>query len=205
MRIHEVLIVPSAGYSAADGTYTRGLAFKNLSELDIVDNYVRSILDELDEASIRHRVLNVRMPPGVPEGLRHSGVQPNTLVLHCRVHWTTGKVISNKSRTFYGHGGISELAHVVSQSMSHWGHTYASFGHQAANPVQDLEDPLLCVTGASGIRVEPFAINGPNSQEYAAWLPQLGRDIGRAVADYVIAKDLAARCKPSQQAGKSVR
>lgn len=50
--------------------------------------------------------------------------------------------------------------------------------------------------GNGGIRLEPFVLNGSSAAQYAQRLEELGRDIGRIIADYVIKGNHGANVKP---------
>lgn len=199
MIIHEVVISPAAGHSVA-GSYSRGHELENVCELDIVDRYVRSMCDELDHAAIRHRILPVRTPPGISEGTRHEAVLPNCLLLDCRLGWCDkppSKRGANKSRIFMGQGAVSEMACLIGEAMAHWGHIYISHDHRGANPIVDQDSPMLTTKGVLGLRLEPFVLNGPDAKTYCTKLEELGRDIGRTIADYMIARNASSRSKPS--------
>lgn len=197
MRIHDILIVPAAGYSSPSGAYTLGKAFGNLTEMDLVDKYVHALTDELDDAGIRWRSLPVRKPPGVPEDKRHEGIFSNTLVLHCCLGWMTKCSKVNKSKLYFSKGSHHELPDLFSEAMAHWGQIYVSHGHQGGKPTIDEADPLLRIPESIGIRVEPFMLNGPELDLYVVQLQRLGRDLGRTLSDYMIHKSSSVRARPS--------
>lgn len=198
MRFSEVLIIPAGDHASPIGRMRPPRRVDNLLEVEIIDRYVRAIVDELDDAGVRHRVLPVRRPPGVEPSARHLGIFPGTLVLHCSLGWDDKKRgASNKSAAFIGTDEASTLAVLVAETMAHWGQTYVAYEHRGCNPVVDGEDRLLAVEGASGLRLEPFMLNGPSAGLYAEKLEELGRDIGRVVSDFIIAQQEAARNRPS--------
>jgi len=180
--------------------YSRGREDQNLSECDIVDRYVLGLQEELDECSIRHSICPTRKPPGVT--LKDRGtVFPHTLVLSCAVGWLRpGKAPqSNISRVFYGQKEAGGIAKDMALALGAWGNIYTDYGHRSANAFMDPDDPVITGAGAWGLRLEPFAINGPHAIEYAKRLENLGRDIGRVVTDYLMLKD-EGRNKPSSLA-----
>lgn len=207
MNLHEILIVPSAGHSSAEGAYTRGHCLGNMAEIDIVDHYVRAISDALDESSVRHRIMDVRRPPGKPEHLRHEGILPGTLVLDCRVGWSDKAPSkgpkNNSSHVYYMRDHLRTLAVTIAEAIGHWGQIYANHGHRGCRPETDDHPLLATVTG--GIRIEPFMLNAPMAEQYVLHLEQLGRDIGRSIGDFMIAQSLGARAKPSHHVGQLVR
>jgi hypothetical protein len=199
LRIHEVLIVPGAGHGGA-GFYDRGHVMGNMAETDVVDSYIRGIVDELDDCAVRHRIMPTRSAPGVPLDQRHQNIMPHSLILSCHVGWfkaSPSKMPTNNlSRVFYGARELFGLAKQVSEAVGHWGQLYGGFSHRGAAACADQENPLLNAAGTWGLRLEPFALNGPNALDYCKRLEQLGRDIGRVLTNYLINRD-EGRAKPS--------
>lgn len=183
MRIHEVLIVPGLGH-LGPGVYDCGNAVGSMIEVDLIDKYVASIADELDNAAIRHRIAPTRKAPGFTPAERLEGIYPHTLILHCRIGWTDkrGKTANNVSDVYYT-PGARNLAQGMSEVFESWGNLYV-YGHRVAKPEEDTEDTLLSIPGTWGVRLEPFRLNAPHALEYARWLDKLGRDIGRYVGDF---------------------
>ncbi len=181
MRIHEIIIVPAAGH-AGQGTYSRGHTLKTLAEVDIVDGYLKRLLDELDISSVRHRVMPTRRAPGVPETERYTLKNDHALHLTCAVGWDTSKsqrCETNISMVSFGPDVPQKLAAGLVEVLGQWGSLYVH-GHRRANAYQ---------TDVPGLRVEPFRLNGPHAMQYASKLDQLGRDIGRFIADWCIEKN----------------
>ncbi len=195
MKFFEVCIVPSAGFLGPDAGYSYGLRDGNLTEVGIVDAYVRALADELDDAAVRHRVLDAtRKKPGVAEDERHKTVLGCTLVLSCRIASGQG----GKSWTHYGTPDALPVAKLIAESMGQWGQLYVSHAHTRSNPLLQADDPLLTVTGSAGVQIAPFSIDAPDALVYASKLEQLGRDVGRTIADYIISQNMAAKIKPSR-------
>lgn len=187
--IHEVLIVPGAGY-VGSGLYEVGRRVDNLAEADVIDRYIRAIVDELDNAGVRYR----------HQRQTQAGVYPNTFVLHCCLGWYDGPAKSpqcNKSQTFLARPEMNTVADLVAEAMGHWGQTYVAYEHRGCNPVVDAKDRLIGAPGACGLRLEPFMLNGPAAVGYCSKLEELGRDVGRVLTDYIISSQSAARNRPS--------
>jgi hypothetical protein len=186
--IHEVYIVPALGY---DGErYDRGHCIGTMSSLDVIDRYVAALYDELDTTGVRVRKAETRKKPGVPYGQRHCGISPNTLVLHCDAGWSYAKHPPkvNRSRVLLGMPEASELGCLVGEAVVHWGKTYCCYFHAGITPIVDVDDPVIAVAGTVGLRLEPFQLNGPDVGAYMVKLETLGRDIGRAIADYILTR-----------------
>lgn len=192
MIIHEVLLVPGAGSTDSEGRYTRGVSIPAIAEVDVVDRYVAAIVDELDNAGIRYRVMPTRGCPGVREDARHAGILANTLVLHCKVGWVESKKIRMTYNTSMVHYNAlaSDLGEMLSEVMREWGGLYL-YGHRSAKSGTEHPDQLLRIRGAPAARLEPFLLNGPNAIEYCAKLTNLGRDIGRALCTYLERRKMA--------------
>lgn len=196
MLIHEIVVVPGAGH-LGPGDYDRGYTTERLAEVDLVDNYVYGMLDEFDQAGIRNRILPTRKAPGVSAEDRARDIFPNSLILHCKVGHDSaakrGRVLTaNMSTVGFNNGEANGLAKEVGEVLAHWGKLYA-FKHRGGGVVVNSTDPLLSIPGTWGLRLEPFRINGPDAEIYARFLTQLGRDIGRFIADFCRArKDSAA-------------
>ncbi len=195
MRVHEILIYPGLGHYGC-GVYNRGNAVGSLVEVDLIDTYVQAMADELDNSAIRHRIATTRRAPGIPTAERAEGIFPHTLVVHCRMGWNEAKKVKaahNISQVYYGPES-APLARQIAEVVGHWGGLYV-FGHKTAQAISDDEDELLAVPNTWGIRLEPFQLNAPKAEEYAMRLGQLGRDVGRFLADWSREKDHNAAIK----------
>lgn len=189
--IHEVYIVPALGY---DGErYDRGHCVGIMTSLDVIDRYVAALYDELDTTGVRVRKAETRKRPGVPYLERHCGIFPNTLVLHCGAGWSHSKHPAkvNRSRVLLGMAEASELGCLVGEAIVHWGKTYCCYFHAGITPIVDTDDPVITVENTVGLRIEPFQLNGPDAAAYMCKLETLGRDIGRAISDYILSRGTA--------------
>lgn len=181
-RIHEILIIPAAGHGGP-GCYSRGHTVDAYAEVDLVDHYVRSLIDELDQSSIRHRLVPTRRAPGTSDEDRYDMAGVNVLPVVCAIGWdaSINKVAAaNTSTVRFSPDIPTTLASGLVDAMAHWGALYVH-GHKRSTPVQSAT--------VRGLILEPFKINGPNANQYAARLDALGRDIGRFLADYCVGRD----------------
>lgn len=171
-----------------------------LHETDIVDAYVAALSDELELRRIRHRIMPTRSVPGVAPADRHRQIEPNDLVLSCRVGWENRpQMRANWSQVIFGMGASNKLARIVSDALGTWGRCYV-FGHESRNPVRDPVDALLNVPGSRGLEVIPFAINGTGAIEYAKRLKTLGRDLAWAIHEYLGEEACTGKAAGSLQA-----
>ena len=184
LRTHSVLVVPAHGHCDADGRYDHGRRYGRFSQMDVVDGYMHSLIDELDGDGVRHEVMPTRTHPGVCAQDRPRFVEANHLVLHlCAGFSQDPPKTKNMTSVYYGSPQARDIAEEISEAIAEWGHCYV-WGHKTANP-QLSSDPLLQVKGSLGVRIEPFVLNGPDSDLYLAKLPQLGTCIGRALVGYL--------------------
>lgn len=176
-KLVEFAVVPAVSLG-------QGECIGNLSEADIIQKYVKALSDELDGCAIRHRISTAPFP--------------YEFVIHCGLGFyrkpPSQRPLENTSRVYMGTPEVNGLACLLSDGLGHWGKVYVSHGHRGAKPVVDREDKLLQVQNG-GVRLEPFVLNGAKAAEYACRLEQLGRDMGRIVADYVASGDHGAKVK----------
>lgn len=181
--IHTVHIVPALGHSSSAGAYERGHSIGRLSQLDVIDGYYPTVLDELEASRIRTEVMPTRRPPGVRHDQRHVEVALGSCVVELRCGWL-GRTTKggNCSRVLYGKGTPFALAESLQDAVAEWGRCYV-YGHRGQAPVE-VDDPLLTRPGTVGFAVEPFALDGPDAGLYAVRLATLGRTIGRIIASF---------------------
>lgn len=185
-RIHEFLLIPGVGHFGP-GAYDRGHVMGNLIEVDLVDKYVATMADELDQSAIRHRICATRKAPGLSQEARFKDCFEYVLPVQCRIGWSHAKKIKpihNQTTVYYGTDVPSAFAAELVDIIRHWGSIYVTHGHKAAAPVP--------TDGLRGISIEPFFLNGPNAPDYCRWLDKLGRDLGRYLADYARSRQESA-------------
>lgn len=191
--MHQVLVVPGRGHSDDEGLFDLGRCIGRYSELDVIDGYVSSLVDELENDGIRYQVLPTRQRPGIRAGERFLHVEQFTLVLHLCAGWAEGDApAKNASSVFFGGGtgGARDLAEALSDAMGDWGQCYV-FGHRTTKPGRLKTDTLLGVPDTIAARVEPFALNGADVEEYMRRLPALGEALGRAVSGFLMSRGQA--------------
>lgn len=193
-RTHSVVIVPDYGHSAPDGSYDRGLVCGRYSELDVIDGYLPTLIEELDIDGIRFEVMNTRSPPGVAHDKRHTLIEPHSLVLHLGCGRFDGKAMPSKNISCVYFGGDGRVhAKELSEALFTWGQCYV-YGHRAARPEPMKADRVINAEGAAGIRIEPFMLDGPDTDVYLSRLAELGTAIGRAVSSHLmVTKQARAR------------
>lgn len=183
MRINEIVIIPSAGW-LGPGTYTRGHAQGLYAEIDLVDKYVHGLADELDNARVRYRIFETRKAPGLTVAQHKAEIYAGTLVLVCACGWNQAKKVkaAHNLSTVTHTPAAAAIARDISTVMGHWGGLYV-FGHRTAHAVPDTDQ--FFVKDGWGVRLEPVQINGPRMEDYGRWMPTLGRDLGRHLADWM--------------------
>ncbi len=183
--IHEVLIVPGVGYCGDDG-FDPGHRCRAMHEFSILEGFVRDLSDRLEYQRIRHRVLPVTNSPGIPVAQRPDHLEENQVVVNVRLGWDPPNApgLHNWSMVRHGDGASVKLARTVTDAIGQWGRCYF-FGHQTRNPQRDKKDPLLNKPGTAGLKIVPFAINGPKAWEYARKLKALAESLGWALGEYL--------------------
>ncbi len=156
-KIHEILLVPAS----------QGRVNGVMSETEIVRRYVRAVSDELDHCAVRHRI--------------GQDQRPWEFTLSLGLGWLLSKKepLTNRSRLWISDARSSPIGVLLAETLSHWGTTYIGLEHRSCKPVARQD-------AVSHIHIEPFELNGLRAASYAQRLEELGRDIGRTLADYVV-------------------
>lgn len=171
MPLHEVLLVPAS----------QGRCEGLLAETEIIKRYARSLSDELDHCGIRHRL--------------GEQARPWEFVVSLGLGWTLAKkdLLTNRSRIWISDARASSVATFLAETLSHWGQLYAGVEHRSCKPIAKQEQD-------AHIYIEPFELNGPKANAYAQRLEELGRDLGRTIADYVVREKSGAGIKMQRAA-----
>lgn len=191
MGISKVLIIPGYGHKDVSGAQYRGESIGKFSQLDIIEKYQEALEDELESQRINFSVMNVGPTQKIHETLRYKLIDVNVLVLHLACGWfDTSDRTLNQSSVFYSTTGSGQFAEELSESLHDWGHCIVH-GHRSANPktVPGKQHKFLSIKNTVAVKIEPFALNGPNAEEYMKNLEGLGRDIGVSVANYAKIKE----------------
>jgi len=190
--ITKVFIIPAAGHSDDDGNYSLGHSIGRECELRVVDRYLASMEEVLGEYGLPFEVLDTRTKPGFKTSDRPSQIPPNCIVIDIGVGWFSGSRVRNASSVFYSTKESVKLADLVAQNLCEWGRC-ANFEHSSGSP-KHKDIPNL--KGQIGVRIEPFAINGPRADDYFKRLGNLGIDIASAVVEYVKSVNPAIGYRP---------
>jgi hypothetical protein len=152
----EVLLLPQS----------RGRIDGGMAETEIIKRYARALSDELDHCAIRHRL--------------GDSPRPWELTISLGLGWTEAKkdLLTNRSRIWISDARASSLASLLAETLSHWGHTYIGLEHRSCKPVALQEE-------VAHVSLQPFQLNGLKAGVYAQKLEELGRDLGRTIADYI--------------------
>jgi hypothetical protein len=188
--ITQVVLVPAAGHTTDDGEFSLGRTVDSHSEYYIVGRYMERIAGFLEEYGVKFQIMPTRHPPGIKSSERHKRVWPNSLILELAIGWYDNPRQRNSTVIKYGAGEEArQVADLLSESLGTWG-PCTSWGHRSEKPAFD-PGPLLNVDGCFGIRLEPFALNGPKYAEYLVALDTLGRDIAMVIVNYLSGRNLA--------------
>ncbi len=155
----------------------RGQTVGHYSQQDVVDGYARKMTEELENENVRMQTVPTRKGEGIPWGERLSAV-PKTFVpviLTCDFHERDR--VHNASVVEFSGVEYQKLAESLCFALSEWGRCYV-WGHRVSRPV--------VVNGAprSYICIKPFALNGPNADDYLQRLDALGESLGRAIGGF---------------------
>lgn len=176
-----VTVILDFGHGSND---RRGKFSGNYSQSDVVDEYGRRAIDELETDNVRLFHVETRKSPGCPEDSR-TRLGPATFVpIIFSCSFSERPALHNMSLVEFS-GPYLELATRLSEGLTEWGRCYV-WGHKVRRPVQVDADHGF-------IRVSPFMLNGPHEQEYLARLDKLGQGVGRAIAQYLIDKSEGRR------------
>lgn len=186
-RINQILLIPGAGWSSDDGTYTRGHAVPSIAEVDIVDICLRSVVDIFEEYGVRYSVLPTRSQPGVKTSERGRHCDPHTLLVDLSIAWFARPRTTNESFVCFHDRHGESVAQIVCDALSDWGNCSA-FGHRVCVPKLSEKHPAIVHEGCLGVHIEPFAINGPRGAEYLPRLNELGRDLGHALTEWMVTR-----------------
>lgn len=177
MRVSEVVIVPSVSREG------QGRLFGKFSEFDVVNGYVTTLCENLEEDRVNFRVLR--------EG---ENIYPNSLVLYCSSGFLEKKSKSERNCTIVNYKTPSSVpfAETVVEALSDWGKCYVDYKHKASNPIKldghNILNEAAAVENTIAISVQPFHINGPNSGEYMKRLPSLGKILSTCVYDFLLSR-----------------
>jgi len=194
MNPTHVTIIPAAGHSDDEGKYTRGRYVDTISEVEIVDQYSRTLCEILEEYGVSHSVMDTRRAPGVKESERLGSVRQGSIFVGLGVGWFDNLLKRNRSEVFYVTPESRKLAAMVGETVGDWGRC-SSYKHVAGNP-KELRNGFLRVSGPVGILLEPFALNGPHYCDYLPMLGSLGRYVGMTIIEYMVSNNPTAGYQP---------
>lgn len=180
--ISGISVIPDWGMGHPE---PRGNTHGAYSQSDVVDAYVATLSEELDSETVRIAPVNTRVLPGIPPGQRVKEAAGGHVPLICSCDFYLRERPTNGSLVEYSGSHLKQLAYRISESLWEWGRCSA-FDHRGSEAVAINESDAL-------IRIKPFALNGPNADDYLLRLDQLGVAIGRAIGDYFGERNLLRR------------
>jgi hypothetical protein len=159
------------------GAGLRGESIGMYSQADIVDVYGTRLNEELEYENVRLQPVDTRKAPFRNEMQRLDDVPANFVPLFLSCDWHPKPRQANCSTVEYSGDAYFKLADALCFGIAEWGRAYV-FGHRVSRPtLVKGERPF--------VRVKPFALNGPNADEYILRLDKLGQDMGRAIGEYL--------------------
>jgi hypothetical protein len=171
-----VIVFPGAGFCDTAGKFTRGVSIDSTSEVDVVNRYMQTFVEILDEYNICHDIIPTRNPPGVPLDTRLRDEKPNCVQVELTVGFFPARSESsrrtyNESRVEFHGDTVRPLADLLAEVLGEWGRCCA-YGHRAQKPRESND---IC---EGSIRILPFSLNGPESGTYLRRLVELGNELG---------------------------
>ena len=167
----KIVLEPGASFKE------RGISIPQISEADISDIVIKACSDSLEEFGVEHsRLFSPMEKVGVGE---------------LAIQISVGYDEKQKSKNASVVEGEGELALLLGETLAEWGRCF-SFGHQ----IKTREGPT-----PSRVRLELFAINGIDAEQYLCRLSQLGREIAQSVASFTIQAQ-QARQRPVETPAK---
>lgn len=160
------------------GLQDRGASHGPYNQADIVDGYGHRLSEELEYENVRIAPIDTRRAPARTESERLKEVPDSFLPLFLSCDWYARERSTNASIVEFA-GGFYKLAERICEGLSEWGRC-AVFGHRVLRP-----SVVEMIDGKGFIRIKPFSLNGPNSDEYMRRLDKLGEDLGRAIGEYL--------------------
>lgn len=173
-HISGVSVIFDFGHGAIE---RRGKASGNYSQSDVVDEYARRAVDELEIDNVRLHRVETRKPPGCPQADRLKNGPSAFLPVVFSCGYNERPTLHNMSIVEYA-GPYEALARRICEGLTEWGRCYV-FGHRVAKPrVVESEHGF--------VSIKPFDLGGPHEAEYLGRLDPLGQSIGRAIGQYLI-------------------
>lgn len=170
-----IIILPDFGYYGSD--YVKGRCTLRYSQLDVINGYTPSLFDELDSEAVPHERIITDKKPSLTEKERMSAGGGAKTVIIPSCGWFSGrKQQSNMSRIICSDHEVLAYASIIAEALYDWGHRYI-YNHRMASPVIDKE-----LAPYRAIKIEPFALNGPDTEIYLTKLKELGESIGVGIS-----------------------
>lgn len=191
IRVNQIILAPHRGHSNDLGEYDRGHDSGPIAEVDVLQQLCQAIEHEFDDYGLRWYTLDVFRRPGVRYADRPMKIEPHSIVLDLRCGWYKSPRSRNMSAVWYGNNATHLLAERFHEALSEWG-ACTNFGHRVAIPKLDGNQPIIGRQHIHGVRMDLFAMNGPEVDSYCRRLRELGRDLAVVVVDFLRGKDAPA-------------
>lgn len=155
------------------------------SEMRLIEECCRHMSEIMEEYSISHSYLR--------RGADYT--RPGTLILMVGLSWFENENRKhNKSEVYYSDKYSLGLAKAISDSLGEWGRC-SRFGH-VSGCAKHREFDTLNHPGILGVKIEPFALNGPHIDEYLPRLRNLSYDMAMAIIEFIRSKNPMSGYRP---------
>lgn len=153
------------------------------SQEEVVDRYAATLAEELDCGWVRTHPIETRKTAyrySFDERIRMAPTNFVPLVLTSD-HYARPRLHNSSTIEFSGHEYLG-LATRLCEALSEWGRCYV-WGHRVSRPVvvNGAPKPYICI--------KPFALNGPNAEDYLQRLDLLGTTLGRSIGEYLLERN----------------
>lgn len=187
MKFNHIYVLPGHGHLGKGADYDRGEAINLIAEAEIIDGYVRTMVEEFENERLRYTLIETRKAPGFSLPERLAQIPQESLVISCHVGWNTKKAIMNMSQVLYNFHEIKTLAEKLSYTSSQWGRR-VSWTHSDGGPRQHHKE-ALALKDSLVVEIEPFLLNLEGGYEYCKHLASLGKELGETIAIWVKSKN----------------
>jgi hypothetical protein len=169
-----VVVIPTLTSEKDFGRFANGLF-----ESQVIQAYTESMIERFDEDRVRYRVFR--------EG---DLIEPNSLLLVCSIGWekNTVSMEPNYSKASFGQSTSRKVCELLNEALTDWGKCYADYRHRTKE-FSSAKDIILRRKDTLAVKIEPFLLNGPSSDEYAKNLGILGEMLAQAVVEFLAIRE----------------
>lgn len=174
MRINQVVIIPEFSKSHL-GNHTA-----KTNEYDVMGAYIETLIEYLEIDRICFYVAS-----------NGEVILPNSLILYCSVGWDNGKKPQkyNFSKVSYAQKSSKRFADFAMETLSEWGKCHVDLSHKCKEGANAKAHDCLRFGDTIAVQIEPFLLNGPNSDDYIKHVPVMGRMLAQCIYEFMSSRD----------------